>query len=340
MNEPYPLSLQTTYQDLLDAHLTRSVADIGGAPELRTRGGKGYWYVKFRIGTKVTHKYIGPDTPEVRERINQAKADREDARAFDKRCSIWVSQLRTAGLPIADQSTGKLLNAMAKSGVFRLGGTLVGTHAFRLYTAELGHWVTGRATAMTEDVDIAAFERLAMVIEDEADPSLPEALKLLGLEPVPGLRPGRDGARWRMKGGGTSLDFLTPSFDEREGMRTLKTLGVTAQSLHFLNYLIADPIPAVALYRSGVLVQIPRPERFAIHKLIVAQRRSGPNRAKARKDLAQARALIEALVEDRPGELARAYADAVANGPKWRAAVDASIGQDRELEALIRNVAG
>ncbi|WP_241560124.1 GSU2403 family nucleotidyltransferase fold protein [Solirhodobacter olei] len=34
-------------------------------------------------------------------------------------------------------------------------------------------------------------------------------------------------------------------------------------------------MPTTALYRSGVLVQIPQPERFAIHKLIVADRGFG-----------------------------------------------------------------
>jgi len=46
------------------------------------------------------------------------------------------------------------------------------------------------------------------------------------------------------------------------GQRPLIALGVSAQALHHLNYLIAEPIHAAVLYRSGVLVQIPRPERY------------------------------------------------------------------------------
>jgi hypothetical protein len=42
-----------------------------------------------------------------------------------------------------------------------------------------------------------------------------------------------------------------------EQIRDLPALGVSAQSRHFLNYLIADPIKAAVLDRSGVLVQIP-----------------------------------------------------------------------------------
>lgn len=71
------------------------------------------------------------------------------------------------------------------------------------------------------------------------------------------------------------VEFLTPSFEEGEPIKPLKALNVSAQSLHFLNYLIAEPIHAAVPYRYGVLVQIPRPERFCIHKLIVSERRRG-----------------------------------------------------------------
>ncbi|MEN9873425.1 MAG: hypothetical protein RL186_322 [Pseudomonadota bacterium] len=103
-------------------------------------------------------------------------------------------------------------------------------------------------------------------------------------------------------------------------------MGLWAQGLHHLNYLLADPIPAVGLYRQGILVRIPRPERYAIHKLIVAQQRTGPGLAKRRKDLGQARALILSLAEDRPAELKRAYELAMEQGPKWREAIGVSLG--------------
>lgn len=90
---------------------------------------------------------------------------------------------------------------------------------------------------------------------------------------------------------------------------------------------IADPIDAAAVYREGVLGKLPRPERFAIHKLIVADRRlEGPDSRKARKDLMQVELLASALAEDRPADLAEAYADAIERGPKWRASSEASSG--------------
>lgn len=61
------------------------------------------------------------------------------------------------------------------------------------------------------------------------------------------------------------------------------------------------------MFLSNFRLQVPRPERFAIHKLIVADRRKGgPDQLKARKDCAQAELLIAVLAEDRAHELAEA----------------------------------
>lgn len=109
-------------------------------------------------------------------------------------------------------------------------------------------------------------------------------------------------------------------------MRPLAALGVYAQSLHYLNYLIAEPITAAIPYRNGVLVQIPRPERMAIHKLIVAdRRREGPDSLRAHKDRMQASFLVGILAEDRPDDLHEAYADAMAMGPQWRDRIGATL---------------
>jgi len=329
-----PLSVQNTYQDLVAAHLQCAVAEIPGTPFRREVAGRGYWYVTRRIGDRVNQRYLGPDSAEMRERIARAKDTQEEEKAFRVRCSIMVAQLRAAGLPRLDQATGKVLNAMARVGVFRLGGTLVGTHAFRLYAAELGSLFPGLLTA-TDDIDIAQFENLKLVIDDHVDPSLPETFNDLALSPAPTIDPKNRPTRWRMPGGGTMVEFLTPRMIDRQGIVKLESLGVWAQGLHFLNFLIADPTPAVALYREGVLVQIPRPERYAIHKLIVAQRRTGPHRAKARKDLDQAEALIRVLAEHHPFDLLDAYEAARAKGPAWDNAIGRSLKQRPEIGGMI-----
>lgn len=331
-----PLAVQTTYQDLLEAHKMQAVSAIGGTPLLKHQGTQGsYWYARQRIGDRVVDRYIGRDTSELRKRIEAAQKQREDQRTLVKRNSRLVAQLRAAGLPVLDRQTGKVLNAMAQVGTFRLGGTLVGTHAFRLYSAELGVSLTD-TLAVTEDVDIAAFEGLKLVIHDQVNPSLANTFRDLKLFPAPGLDRRNRPTRWAMPGGGTMVDFLAPKMRETDDVLMLQPLGVYAQTLTFLNFLIAEPIPAVALYRSGILVQIPQPERYAIHKLIVAQRRPTGSEAKARKDLAQAELLIRILAEDRPYALEETFEHAMAAGPRWRDAIGKSLRQKPLLAELMR----
>jgi hypothetical protein len=164
---------------------------------------------------------------------------------------------------------------------------------------------------------------------------LRDTFKALAFEPVPGLQ-GQSIWRWKQSRSAALVEFLTPSFRAAEDVRELPALGVAAQSLHFLNFLIATPIKAAILYRSGVLVQIPRPEAYAIHKLIVADRRgAGPDRLKARKDRAQAALLVRALAEDRPDDLRAAHADALSRGPQWRDHVARSLARMPETAAIL-----
>lgn len=149
---------------------------------------------------------------------------------------------------------------------------------------------------------------------------------------MPSMEQGRTW-RWRQTSGTALVEFLTPAFGD-EGLRDLPALGVQAQALRHLNYLIAGPIPAAIPYRSGVLVQVPRPERFAIHKLIVAERRRDSDRMKAAKDRAQAGFLIAALAEDRPDDLAEALEDARAR-PRWSARIEASLSRMPDTAALL-----
>lgn len=152
---------------------------------------------------------------------------------------------------------------------------------------------------------------------DQVDPRLAETFSTLRFAPLSGLDPGRIW-RWAQGGSGQLVEFLTPAFG-RETIRDLPALGVHAQALNYLNFLIAEAIHAAAIYRYGVLVQVPRPERYAIHKLIIAdRRRDGAGSLKASKDREQAAFPIEAMAEDRPDDLRRAYITAKDVGTGWR----------------------
>lgn len=304
------------YHDLLRLLKDGRVSDLQGTPTQVVRGNRIYWYDTYRVGAEVKKRYIGEDSDELRGLIERHRVLREEAGVRSGERARLVRILRAEGFTGVDPSTGSLLAALAASGVFRLGGTVVGTHAFRLYEGELGLRYSFDQMAQTDDLDIASFEKLSLVLDDQAQPPVQSVLADFAFEPAPTL----DTApawRWRQSQGNALVEFLTPAFGE-EGSRRLEALGVTAQALNYLNYLIAEPIQAAVMYRSGVLVQVPRPERFAIHKLIVSDRRKDRDRLKARKDRSQAIFLIDALLEDRPDDIRDAYRDALAQGPKWR----------------------
>jgi hypothetical protein len=324
----------TAYTDLLRNHLDEEVGLLRGTVERKAGNGRTYLYDRYRIGTKVVSRYIGEATDQLNARI--ARADELRARTDERRKTRTrlVRLLRSEGYQGLDTATGSLLAAMARIGVFRLGGTLVGTMAFRLYEGDLGVRIGTTLLAQTDDIDIASFERLSLALNDTVTEPVSDALSELEFSAVPNLNP-RQTWKWADANKETLVGFLTPGFGD-EGIRDLPALGVSAQDLHHLNYLIADPIPAVALYRSGVLLQIPRPEHYAIHKLIVADRRkTGTDSLKARKDRAQAEFLIEVPAEDRPDELRDAYQDAQERGPKWRARIKAFLGRMPQTQARL-----
>ncbi|MEM7462225.1 MAG: GSU2403 family nucleotidyltransferase fold protein [Pseudomonadota bacterium] len=327
----------SAYTDLVRLLKDDAVSGIEGKPTLKQRGDKAYWYAVRRVGSDMRFFYIGEDNDETRVRIDRIEELHATAKERQAERSRLVRLLRAEGMTPTDRATGSILSAMADAGTFRLGGTIVGTNAFRLYEGELGIRLPLGGMASTGDIDIAQFEKLSVALEDQVDPGLAGTFSTLKFDPVPGLDPARTW-RWAQGGSGQLVEFLTPAFGE-ETIRELPALGVNAQALNYLNFLIAEPILAAAIYRSGILVQVPRPERYAIHKLIIAdRRRNGAGRLRASKDREQAAFLIEAMAEDRPDDLARAYTTAMGVGPRWRAHIENSLKRMRGTEDILERI--
>jgi hypothetical protein len=282
---------------------------------MREVRGRSYWYDHYRVGTDVVDRYIGEDSEELRERLARARDLADERKASERERARLMRILRAEGYLMSDAGTGQVVSAMERAG--------------------LGVRIGFGQSAMTDDIDIASFERLSLALGDRVDEDLGEVFSALKFEPLPSTEKNRVW-RWQQTDKSTLVEFLTPSFEEDEPLRDLPALGVSAQSLHHLNYLIAEPIQVPLLYRSGALVQIPRPERFAIHKLIIAdRRRAEPDQLKARKDRAQAEFLVEVLSEERPEDLAEAYEDAMETGPQWRARLEASLSRMAETRARL-----
>lgn len=68
----------------------------------------------------------------------------------------------------------------------------------------------------------------------------------------------------------------------------------------------------------AVLINVPSPHRYALHKLVVYGERTGAFRIKSSKDLAQAACLLSFLWEHRLESLEESFADMLTRGRGWR----------------------
>jgi hypothetical protein len=320
-----PLVVQTTYAELLE-RCTKAAFDDAfnetGSFTPKITKGRRYWYFQTGIGEERTQRYVGPETPELLERIAHHRETRDDAR---ERRSLVSALVRSFNLPRPNPEIGDVIEALAKAGVFRLRGVLVGTVAYQTYSAMLGIRLSA-ASLQTGDVDVAQFKDVSVAIGDSTPPML-EILKKVDktFRAVPHIVDGRRVTSYASRGG-PRIDFLTPNEGPDTGKpQSLPALRTDAQPLRFLAYLIHEPEPAVILHNAGILVQVPSPARYAVHKLIVSRRRR-EGAAKRDKDLQQAEILLEALARKRPQELNLAWQDAYGSGPTWRQLLTEALG--------------
>lgn len=114
------------------------------------------------------------------------------------------------------------------------------------------------------------------------------------------------------------LDFLTTVGRDGEVPYRHPDLGVTLQPLRFMEYSLENIQQSPLLCgASAVLVNLPHPARYALHKLIVASLREGVFASKTNKDLQQSALLLRVLRNSRPWEVEEAWADLLSRGPSW-----------------------
>lgn len=321
------LAYRTMFAELvqrsLDASFETDFSIAGNFVRVPVKG-RNYWYFE-QTQPKKTRKYVGPaDDPDIAKRVEAFQEIKGDLRA---RRRLVSSLTRDAGLAAPDRFTGDIVEAMGNAGIFRLRGLLVGTVAFQTYAGLLGVRLPG-ASLQTGDADFAQHYSVSSSLEDTLPPVL-DILKAIdpSFRAIPHrLDPARvtqfeNAARYK-------VEFLTPnrgSDDYADRASLMPALGgASAQPLRFLDFLIQEPVRTVMLHRSGVPVVVPSPQRYAVHKLIVASRRQSDagSAAKREKDIQQASLLIEALGETRRGDdLAEAFTEAWNRGPNWRAAI-------------------
>ena len=118
-----------------------------------------------------------------------------------------------------------------------------------------------------------------------------------------------------MRGQQLRVDLLTPGSDRDDAPVWIPRWNAAAAPIKYLSLLLADAVPAAAVNGGAILVSVPTPARFAVHKLLVSQTRSVVQQTKAPKDLQQAALLLEVLAEDRPDDVIAACAAFAKAGP-------------------------
>ncbi len=301
-----PLAVQTLYADLVQqAH---AAPQREGSVYSQTVKGHDYLYVRRTVGGVRRDVFLGrADDPETQAKASAAKS--EMLRAAERR--TIVSSLRSFGLPAPATALGRVLDACADAGLFKTA-VLVGTAAYQCYSPIVGV-ILPAATLMTQDADLATAS-LALAA-DEGEETLETILKradktFVGL---PALDRKAFPSRFR-SASGFIVDLLTPKLRRNDkSPMPLKQLGAGAIPLQHLAWLLEAPVDAVALHGAGVPLRVPAPARYGVHKLIIAQKRAAQN-VKRRKDLMQAKSLMEALAQSDPWAWKDAIDDASRKG--------------------------
>jgi hypothetical protein len=331
------LSTQTLYAELLEqltaleAH--RSIGSLPGCFTTKTVKGEQYVYFQYtEPGGNTRQIYLGRKSDVMQKVINTFQQERRAYRADDEHIQRLCAQLREGGALVTDTPTARVIKALSDCGIFRLDGVLIGTHAFSVLGNLLG--VNWRGTSLkTHDIDIAG-ERVVGIALPKTEADLPKALESLqtGFLPVPPLNPKHPSTSFKVRGSPLRVDVLTPAGPgARRSPVMITRFRTAAQPLQFLDFLIEKPIQGAVINGGGALVQVPGPARFALHKLIISQKRAISSRDKTEKDLLQAAQVISILIAERRGDLLVAWDDLKTRGEQWLKYIHAGVKQMMKL---------
>jgi len=314
-----PESTRLLYTQLLSQCLHSAAPSGRGLSFVakRIKGGK-HWYLQLTVGSGKTQHYLGPDSDKVRALIDKEISFWQSAAADLTVREQLVSMLDKGGAHAANSIDARVLELLERTGVFVAGGVIVGSHAFALYGNMLGVSWKSEVTR-TQDIDIATERHVVIGIPDKKI-NLRQAIidSELGFIEIPALDRKSPSTKFRIRGKQLSVDMLTPMVGRTSSKPIhIASLNIYAEPVRFLDYLLLDAQAAVVIAKAGLLVNVPAPARYALHKLVTAERRVAAFQTKTKKDLMQAEQLLQALLRDRPGDLRTAWAAALKQPSKF-----------------------
>lgn len=250
-------------------------------------------------------RYLGrADEPAVAARL----ARFQRAKAVRSERATTVRALIGAGMPRPDRITGRIVEALARAGLFPDDAVLLGEAAYQTYGGVLGVRLSKPAKAATGDqpaVEIAVRDRDRLG-------DIRDALRTV--DPSFAAEPQTP----RLYRSGCGVRVAVASVDRAHGTGSDP-----------IGFLIADPVRAIVLHGPGIPVAVPAPERYAVHALITQGERSigADDDVRAAPDRDRATELIAVLANvDRRHALVRTLADARERCPNWCMTLHDGIG--------------
>jgi len=323
-----PQTTQLLYAELLQQCAAALPNQRGISFVSKQISGHRYWYMELVVGSTKRQFSLGRDTDALRRQIEEQKHLYAQAIPDLKQREKLVAMLVSGGAFAPGASDGRVLEVLAQSGVFLTGGMLVGSHAFSSYGNMLG--VSWDSAAMqTQDMDLASHHQIEVAMRQDAPDVKSTLLECgMGFFEVPALNPKAPSTSFRIRGQEFHVDLLTPLLGEDSGKPVhLPHFKSYAHPVRFMEYLLEDSQGAVIPFRSGVLVNVPDPARFSLHKLVVSRRRPVSQQVKAGKDLQQVGELLDVLLQDRPGDVWIALEATLAMPAKFRSQLAGGIEQ-------------
>ena len=318
MHQDLSVAAQAAYSGLSvaaqRAELARTISSLPGGFAKKTVVNKEFWYYQCRMPDgKLSQQYVGPDDVATQALIAQHKDPIEKLAAQHlQRLARGAIEYGCASI---EPSHARVLAKVADAGFFSAGMMLAGTHAFMAYQNLFGvRWTQAAATV---DLDLLHYTTNISL-------ALPENAEINALSTIDSLRmgfiPNAQGTSFRKADEPDfEIDFLTSRGRSGDDPVFVPRFNQIFQPLRFLELSIEDPMRLTLLSRQGpIVVNAPKPERYALNKLLIHGLRSGADASKGRKDTFQAAALMDYLLTHESTSLARLWEDVATRGPNWR----------------------
>lgn len=326
--EDLSLSAQTNFAELVEQAqarmLDRTIADLSGSFNKKEVKGVTYWYWQFRdLGGKNRQVYLGPDDERLRRLIERRAKGRPAAHEGMARLAAACTSLGCLNvLP----RHFKVIHRLAEHGFFRAGGVLIGTHAFIAMGNMLGvRWAGGWKT---NDIDFAhAGKNVSLALPTNAESDVHDAITSLemGLLPVHSLVSGAGATYLNAGDSELRIDLLTVAGRD-DAVYRHGPLNVALQPLKFMEFSLEKIAQTVVISgEHALVVKIPSPLRYALHKLVVMAEREEAFRMKLVKDAGQVAAIVSYALERSPMALQEAAEDIVGRGKGWRSRIEQSM---------------